>query len=121
MLDSLVEELDQLTAQTLENGRLIVGVETRSLQFLQTVYRSAEQPLSVRMKAAQACLPYEYPRLAVTAVIERGDMAEKLARAIAQSAKVIEARAAVPDAKPPPAMGPSPTPIKAPMATLRRM
>jgi hypothetical protein len=59
----------------------------------------------------------------VTAVIADGDMAERLAQAIARSAKVIEARAAPADAKPsvPGPMGPSPTPLKAPMATLRRM
>ena len=45
-------------------------------------------------------LPYEMPKLAVTAVIEAdGDFAQRLDRAIARSMRVIEAR---PTAQPPP-------------------
>jgi hypothetical protein len=46
------------------------------------------------MKAAIAALPFECPKLAVTAVVEGGsDFATRLELACARSAKVIEARA----------------------------
>jgi hypothetical protein len=47
-----------------------------------------------RMKAAIAALPFECPKLAVTAVVEAdGDFMARLDLAIARSAKVIETRA----------------------------
>jgi hypothetical protein len=46
------------------------------------------------MKAAIAALPYEHPKLAVTAVIDGSeDLGARLGRAILRSAKVIELRA----------------------------
>jgi hypothetical protein len=66
-----------------------------SLDLLQAIYRCPDQPLSVRMKAAIAALPYEHPKLAVTAVLDgRDDLGARLHRAIQRSAKVIELRAA---------------------------
>ena len=50
-----------------------------SLDLLQAIYRCPDQPLSIRMKAAIAALPYEHPKLAVTAVL---DGTEDLARII---------------------------------------
>jgi hypothetical protein len=45
------------------------------------------------MKAAIAALPYEHPRLAVTAVLTDEDLGARLHRAIQRTAKVIELRA----------------------------
>ena len=68
--------------------------DVSSLAFLQAVYRSADQPLHTRMKAAIAALPYEHPKLAVTAVLDgTEDLGARLSRAIQRSAKVIELRA----------------------------
>jgi hypothetical protein len=73
-----------------------------SLEFLQAIYRSAEQPMVRRMKAAIAALPFEHPKLAVTAVMTDGDLGARLHRAIQRSARVVELRAAQEPAPRPP-------------------
>ncbi len=71
-----------------------VEQEPTSLELLQAVYCNEAVPLSVRMRAAIAALPFETPKLAVTAI---GPMSEgfamQLERAIQRSGKVIEAQA----------------------------
>jgi hypothetical protein len=81
---------------------IVLPAGALSLDFLQAVYRDPRQPMSRRMRAAVAALPFECPKLAVTAVIEGGaDFAARLERACARSAKVIEARAEPQPAMPP--------------------
>jgi hypothetical protein len=76
-----------------DNGPMLPPSGT-SLDFLQAVYRSHDQPLSVRMRAAALCLPYEHPKLAVTALLDgTDDLGARLHRAIQRSAKVIALRA----------------------------
>jgi hypothetical protein len=105
-----------------DNGPVLPGGST-SLDLLQAVYRSADQPLSVRMRAAALCLPYEHPRLAVTAVVDgTEDLGARLHRAIQRSAKVIELRAAQ---EPAPSYQPSAADVSSasmrrPMALIRR-
>jgi hypothetical protein len=74
------------------------------------------------MKAAIAALPYEHPKLAVTAVIDgTDDLGARLHRAIQRSAKVIELRA-IEQARPPhddPAAV-SAAAVRRPMALIRR-
>jgi hypothetical protein len=70
---------------------------------LKAVYQNPEVPLPVRMRAAMACLPFESPKLAVTAVVTENDIATLLDKRIAkyermQKAKVIEAK---PNPEPP--------------------
>jgi len=65
-----------------------------SLDFLQTIYRDAAMPLHTRMRAAIAALPFESPKLAVTALIPEGEtFAKQLEAAVARSGKVLELRA----------------------------
>ena len=54
--------------------------EIDPLSFLKAVYMNAELPLSVRMRAAGLALPFESPKLAVTAVVSEQDFATVLDR-----------------------------------------
>jgi hypothetical protein len=68
--------------------------EHGALDLLQEVYRNPEVPLSVRMRAAMAALPFEMPKLAVTTNVPWSEsFAEALDRALVRSqVKVIEHR-----------------------------
>ena len=69
-----------------------------SLDLLRAVYRSNQLPLTTRMRAAIAALPFESPKLAVTAVVSEQDFATVLDRRLKRieemKAKVIEAKPA---------------------------
>jgi hypothetical protein len=58
---------------------------------LKAVYQNPEVPLPVRMRAAIAALPFETPKLAVTAQVSESDFATLLDRRIEQM-KLIEAK-----------------------------
>ena len=51
-----------------------------SLDLLRAVYRNNQLPLTTRMRAAIAALPFEVPKLAVTAVVSEQDFATALDR-----------------------------------------
>ena len=68
------------------------------------VYRNTSLPLQMRLRSATACLEYERPRLAVTAVVtEGGDFAQRLEQAVRRSgmarqiegSKIIDAEPAI--------------------------
>ena len=61
------EEMSELNGQT-------------ALAFLQAVYRSADQPMHRRMRAADAALPYESPKQATAAGGLNKDFAAGLER-----------------------------------------
>jgi hypothetical protein len=50
--------------------------EVDRLTFLKGIYMNDELPLSVRMRAAVEVLPFTHPKLAVTAQVNEGDLAE---------------------------------------------
>jgi hypothetical protein len=53
-----------------------------SLEFLQAIYRSPYEPVSRRLRAAIAALPFEHPKLAVVAHAHGGGFADQLEAAI---------------------------------------
>src|SRR5215471_16442715 len=55
-------------------------VEDSALSFLQACYRNPSLNLTTRMRAAIAALPFEVPKLAVTAVVSEQDFATLLDR-----------------------------------------
>ena len=65
-----------------------------SLDLLRAVYRNSSLPLTTRMRAAIAALPFESPKLAVTAVVSEQDFATVLDRRLKRieemKGKVIE-------------------------------
>jgi hypothetical protein len=81
----LIEDHQKRVAMMNGDG-LELGPDANSLDFLQAVYRCPNLPLSTRMRAAGLALPFEKPKLAVTAVVnEVEDFAVALDRRIARA------------------------------------
>ena len=83
-------------AMTSDGGEEVIelGPSETSLSFLQKVYRSTKQPMSLRMRAAIEAMPHEHPRLGAVAIgsISGVDFASMLDRAIERSGKVHEVK-----------------------------
>src|SRR6516162_1080159 len=63
-----------------ERGIIEIPPNGISLDLLQAVYRCSSLPLATRMRAAIAALPFEVPKLAVTALVSEQDFATLLDR-----------------------------------------
>jgi hypothetical protein len=88
-----------------EDDPLQLSPNAMSLEGLQAVYRNPGLPLTTRMRAMIAALPFETPKLAVTAQVSEGDFATLLDRRLKrlEEMKLLEANGAkVIDAKPQP-------------------
>jgi hypothetical protein len=70
---------------------------------LKAVYRNPNLALSTRMRAAIAALPFESPKLAVTAMVSEQDFATLLDQRLKriEAMKTVEARAQPVEVKPP--------------------
>jgi hypothetical protein len=82
-VDAGLKEIEQRRAVA-----KVTPLETKasSLDFLRAVYLNDELPLSVRMRAARDCLPFEVPKLAVAATLKPTEgIAERLEAAIRRS------------------------------------
>src|SRR6516225_2125687 len=96
MLDSVDAALDRIE-QAAEKAQAIDLAEgADALDYLRSVYRDPAQSTYMRMKAAIEALPFERPKLAVTAVIDGNDFEGRLKRAIERSGKLIEAKPTAP-------------------------
>lgn len=67
MSEIITAVLDQIEAQIAEEIIELATGEV-SLDFLQRIYRSTQQPMSLRMRAAIEALPFEKPKLSATAI-----------------------------------------------------
>src|SRR5262249_57489407 len=82
-----------------DDDPLKLNPNAMSLEGLQAVYRNPSLPLQTRIRAMIAALPFETPKLAVTAVIFNNDFASQLGRAIVRSQVI--------DVKSPPNVAPT--------------
>ena len=65
-----------------------------SLEGLQAIYRNPALPLTTRMRAMMAAVPYESPKLIATAIVNEGSFAELLDQRLKriEQMKLIEAK-----------------------------
>ena len=86
--------MDELITYLRDKVRLREAIDNPEdgLILLQAIYRNPEVALPVRMKAAVEALPYERPKLSVTANVSGDDFAEMLDRAIARSGNGAEVK-----------------------------
>jgi hypothetical protein len=80
MTETIGMVLDRIEAQ--QSNALQLRPDAMSIDLLRAVYRSTTIPLSVRMRAAIACLPHEVPRLMVSALVNEQSFAELLDKRI---------------------------------------
>jgi hypothetical protein len=98
-MDDFQARLDELNGEG-----LVVAADATPVDFLMAIFRSPQQPMSRRLRAAEAAAPYCHPKLAVTALVEGADFATALDRAVKRSdaarIKTIDA-VKVPEIEPP--------------------
>jgi len=60
-----------------------------ALRYLQMIYRDPQLSTAVRMRAAGLAIPYEVPKLAVTAVVSEQDFATVLDRRLKSYRRIL--------------------------------
>ena len=91
MRPTILELLDRVEAEA-PKVEIEVAEDATPLEFLQAVYRSPDQPMQRRMKAAVECLGYVHPKLSVAAnVYSFASQMEELSRLRGKS-NVIDAK-----------------------------
>ena len=94
----VLDRIEQKASRALE-----LPPNATSLDLLRAIYRNPNAELTTRIRCAMACLQYEHPRLAVTAMVSEQSFAEVLERRLKklrdmeQNGKAIEAHKSVPD------------------------
>src|SRR6516164_10243363 len=88
-------KITQRSELTREDDPLQLSANALGLDRLQAVYRNPRLPLQMRIRAMIAALPFETPKLAVTATVSENDFATLLDRRLKRieemKAKAIEA------------------------------
>ena len=88
-------KITQRSELTREDDPLQLSANALRLDGLQAVYRNPRLPLQMRIRAMIAALPFETPKLAVTATVSEQDFATLLDRRLKRieemKAKAIEA------------------------------
>ncbi len=99
---------DLTQKERLEDEGLEVPADCSPLEFLQTVYRSAKQPMARRLKAAVEAAAYSHPKLSATAIVGQdfttlldARLAQRIER-IGDGAKLINAAPQNPPVRVPP-------------------
>jgi len=72
----------------IQEPNIRVSSNATALELLQTAYRNNDLPLSIRMRAAMAAIPYESARLQVTAVVSENSLAELLEQRLRRIAQM---------------------------------
>jgi hypothetical protein len=96
-----IERLERDGSQAYKSETFELPADAMSLDLLQAIYRSAKQPLPVRMRAAALALPHEFPKLqaVISADVSEQAFGDKLERARLRTIEGI-----------PPREGPTPQP-----------
>jgi hypothetical protein len=90
MAETLYQMLDRIEASYKAEASSEASAlsAASSLEFLQKVYSNPRQPMSRRLRAAIAALPFEHPKLALVARFDPGEgFAAKLEAAIKRGAR----------------------------------
>ena len=95
MNDDWTPDFVKIAPRSIEDDDpLKLNPNAMSLEGLQAIYRNPSLPLTTRMRAMMAAVPYESPKLIATAIVNEGSFAELLDQRLKRIAeqKLIEAK-----------------------------